>query len=488
MNELDALARSEAQKYAKSTWLFGRGLGIVALIAFVSLHVQVSGLIGSHGITPAEDLLRYFASVGTGFWDVPSVTWLLGASDFVLHTVCILGEAAAALMIAGVWQGPASLAMALFYLSLVNVGGTFTALQWDTLLIEMGFVGAALLPWRASHRWARPHEPHPVARWAVFLVGFRLMFLSGLVKLKSGDDAWAHLTALDYHYWTQPLPNPLSWFVHQLPSAVHRASTLVVLLVELLIPFAIFFGALGRRIAFGALSALMVIIVLTGNFGFFNLLAIVLLVPLLDDAAVDRITPARARRAAETPKPRHRAASIAHAAVAGALVFLGIYATAIGAGAARDLPPAMLAPYNAAQPFHMANPYGLFAVMTRTRHEIAIEGSTDGRAWRSYTFAFKPNDPDALPGVSAPHMPRLDWMMWFAALGSYRDAPWLAALERRLLDAEPAVLGLFADDPFDGARPRYIRARIREYRFTSLGQDGYWTVTEARPYGPVIAR
>jgi uncharacterized membrane protein YphA (DoxX/SURF4 family) len=497
MTEAGASARESppaTARFARSSWLFGRLLGLVFVLAFGSLHLQLEGLMGERGITPAARILEVLAARGDGFWDVPTLAWWVGASDGALHALCVAGELAGLALLLGVVPGLASLLAALLYLSLVSISGGFLAFQWDALLIEAGALASLILPWQLVHRPSACIEPPRLARWALYLLIFRLMFLSGVVKLASGDASWASLTALEHHYWTQPLPGPLSWPVHQLPSWVHRASTLTVFVIELVLPLAIALGYRGRRAAFVGFALLMGVIALSGNYGFFNLLAFALCVPLVDDGALERVPGLASRvRASALGRPVwRRRMRFGTSALAVALLALGALQTLASLGAGRAvLEPAWPA-LGAVRPFYLVNGYGLFAVMTVLRREIRVEGSLDGREWREYVFAHKPGDPTELPGLSQPHMPRLDWQLWFAALGGYRDSPWLSRFQRRLLEAEPAVLALLAHDPFDGQPPRYVRAVLYDYRFGDVAlwweTDAYWRVERIAPYGPTLQR
>ncbi|MBX3275636.1 MAG: lipase maturation factor family protein [Sandaracinaceae bacterium] len=519
--------------YAKSTYLFGRGLGLALLVAFVSWHAQQAGLIGARGITPAAELLEAWRANGLGFADAPTLAWWVGASDGALAAMCWCGELAALLLLLGVLPGPSALAGGALYLSLHTIGGPFMAFQWDLLLIETATLGALVSPWRLFHAPSAVIEPPAFARWAIYALAFRLMFLSGVVKLASGDDAWARLRALDYHYFTQPLPGPLSWPAHQLPAWAHAASTAMVFAVELVLPFAIVLALLAtavhaaltrarlpydasdappaepRAVRVAALVArvalraagvgfvgLMLVIALTGNYGFFNLLTIVIALPLFDDAFVERLLPRRLRERL-TPGPRamhvgHRVVRLAQCSLLLFVYWLGGLSLAAGLGAGPSLPAALHDDLAAARPYRVANGYGLFAVMTRLRREIRVEGTLDGVEWREYVFAHKPGDPRALPGQSAPHMPRLDWQMWFAALGTARQSPWLHRFMLRLLAAEPSVLALLAEDPFGGRPPRCVRATLWDYRFGDVAHraehGAYWVVEELGPFAPPRCR
>ncbi|HEY8665203.1 MAG TPA: lipase maturation factor family protein, partial [Tepidisphaeraceae bacterium] len=271
--------------YHFSEWLFLRLLGVIYLIAFLSLGVQMDGLIGSKGILPAAEFIGTFQR-GYGnalFWRVPTLCWF-NCSDGFLHLLCWGGAALAVLLIAGIAPAVTTALLWICYLSLVHVGQVFLGYQWDALLLETGFLAIFFAPWVW---WSRPgHQPRTSR--TIFLLQrlllFRLMFFSGMAKLLSGDATWRQWRALDYHYQTQPLPTWVGWYAHQLPAGIHQLSVGIMFVIELIIPFLYFMPRRLRMAGFWWTMTLQVLIALTGNYGFFNLLAIVLCVPLLDDA------------------------------------------------------------------------------------------------------------------------------------------------------------------------------------------------------------
>ncbi|MEA2575856.1 MAG: hypothetical protein QOH93_3154, partial [Chloroflexia bacterium] len=222
------------REYTLTRWLFLRGLGVVYLVAFASLWEQVLGLIGSRGILPAAGFLQSVDTSGdpAHFWIVPTLGWFNSSDDFLLF-LCWGGVLLSVLLIIGVLPGPVLALLWAFYLSLVGLGQDFLSFQWDALLLETGFLAIFFAPLQLW--WGVPREvpPSRVVLWLLRLVLFRLMFFSSVVKLVSGDPTWHGLTALDYHYWTQPLPNPVSWLMYQLPAQFHQLSTLITLVVEL---------------------------------------------------------------------------------------------------------------------------------------------------------------------------------------------------------------------------------------------------------------
>jgi len=294
-----AHAYSGRQGFVLTRWLFLRLLGLIYLCAFASLWGQLRALIGSHGLLPAVDYLRAVeAATGPArFWALPTLAWL-NASDAFIQLLCGAGIVLALLLIVGLLPIPALALLWLAYLSLVNIGQDFLSFQWDALLLETGFLAMFWAPNGVFPRLKHEAPPSLGAVWLLRWLLFRLMFFSGVVKLASGDPAWRDLTALSYHYQTQPLPTPLAWYLYQLPLSFHKLSTALTLAVELIVPFAIFAPRRLRLLGAAVLISLQVLIMASGNYAFFNLLAIVLCLTLFDDAALRHILPHRLAPAA----------------------------------------------------------------------------------------------------------------------------------------------------------------------------------------------
>jgi predicted DCC family thiol-disulfide oxidoreductase YuxK/uncharacterized membrane protein YhaH (DUF805 family) len=458
------------------------GTGLCYLFAFASLGAQIHGLIGSDGILPAAALLGAAkAQLGASrFWLFPTVAWL-SASDAALSAYCRLGALASLGLIFGIAAGPCALLCWALYLSLSSIGSDFMSYQWDVLLLEAGLIACFLAPWT----W-RPKKPAESSRGALWLMRFlllKLMLQSGLVKYFSDDSAWRDLTALTYHYWTQPLPTPLAWWANRMPLWAHKVSCLFLFVIELIAPLLILFPRRARAAGAAAIAALMLLIAATGNYGFFNLLTVVLCLSCLDDRFFGRNEPAPSRIAA----PKARTWSIG--VVAALSLTIGLFETLSIFGAVPPAPARAL--IAAVSPLRSFNRYGLFAVMTRTRDEIAIEVSEDGSEWREWPFLYTPGNPRRAPPVVAPHMPRLDWQCWFAALGEPTESPWFGNLIFRLLEGSPSATALLGPNPLDGARPLYARAIRYEAAFAAPGRrraDGsWWTRTRKGLFFPVVS-
>jgi len=486
-----------AQKptYLLASALFLRLLALCYLVAFLSLWVQVDGLIGPRGILPAGRYLDWVRSQ-TGperFWLVPTLAWL-SPGPGMLHALCGGGALASLLVLLGFAP---SLGLALawgFYLSLSSVSQVFLNYQWDALLLEAGLLAIFFSPpaWRLRFSVSSP--PSTAALLLLRWLLFRLVFSSGFVKLGSGDATWRGLTALRVHYETQPLPTGIGWAFHQLPPSFHTVSCVVLFFVELLIPFLVFAPRRAKHLAFGLLVTLQILIAATGNYAFFNLLAVALSLLLIDDAAFPARWGGRASPPAEKPSAARRRWPAGVVLPVAAVLFLASFLQ-LALTLRRSIegwPNGATRFLQSLAPLRSVNRYGLFAVMTTSRPEIVVEGSDDGRTWRAYEFHWKPGEPARRPRFVAPHQPRLDWQMWFAALGSCEENPWLVNFLVRLLQGEPSVRGLLAKDPFDGRPPRYVRALLYDYRFTdsqTRRRTGAWWRREVKGlYCPVLSR
>jgi predicted DCC family thiol-disulfide oxidoreductase YuxK len=444
-------ASLDLPQYRTSVWLFRRALAIIYLIAFASFGIQAKGLIGSQGILPVSEYLDAVRSGAANQWfrAAPAVFWWWN-SDRALEWVCWVGAALAVACALGLLQRAIFCVLFALYLSLVAAGQVFMGYQWDYLLLESGFLAVFLTP-SFARVW--------LFRWLLF----RLMFESGCVKLLSGDPVWANLTALSFHYQTQPLPTPLAWYAFQAPMWFQKLSTLATFAIELAAPFLIFGPRRIKHMAAILFLLLQLMILLTGNYTFFNLLAISLCLFLLDDGLWGHYLE-RAPGAGVAPRTR---ISLGLSVLLTGFVLI-VSLTQLASMFSIRMPSLMQEAVAGVAPFGVVNSYGLFATMTTERIEIEVQGSNDGEEWRTYVFRYKPGEPARAPAWVAPYQPRLDWQMWFAALGNYRENPWFGNFLFRLLDASPDVLHLLQVDPFRGARPKYVRALAYEYRFRDM--------------------
>jgi hypothetical protein len=465
--------------YQISDYLFRKAIALIYLIAFVSFGVQAMGLIGSGGLLPVTTYLQAIhREIGaSGYWRVPTFLWL-DSSDAMIRAVWIAGAIFAIAAFVGALPRVALACCLILYLSIVSAGQAFMTFQWDFLLLEAGLIAIFA-------------DGTGVRNWLVKWLLFRLMLLSGLIKLVSGDPTWRNLTALQYHYETQPLPTPLAWYMHQLPSWFQSASVLFTFTAELIAPVLLFAPRRIRICGAGTMVLLQVLIALTGNYTFFNYLAIALCLSAVDDGRwperIRSIVKPRAGRRFQQRWPRvHRYVSIALlVTIVPVSVLVGLQGLGFGVPSTGRRVLALI------EPFGVINTYGLFANMTTTRPEIIVQASMDGESWQDYEFRFKPGDPKREPRFVAPYQPRLDWQMWFAALGNYRENPFVVNLMVRLLEGRPEVLALLDRAPFGRDRPRYVRAIVYMYHFSNwptFSRTRQWWKREYRGfYFPAVS-
>lgn len=365
------------------------------------------------------------------------------------------------------------------WLSLVSICHPWLDFQWDLLLVEASFVSWFFAPSGLSPRAAR-HAPEPskAARFMLRWLAFKLTFESGVVKLASGDPTWRDLTALTYHWWTQPLPTWSSFLANALPYSVQLVLCALMFVFELPLPLLALGPRTARLISAAGLMMLQAALFAAGNYSYYNLLTFVLAVPLLDDQALAWLTRRPLPTADSAPPSRWPDGFFA---VLFALLSVLAFERRL------TTHPHLEAVQKPLRAFDTINAYGAFAVMTKTRTEILIEGSDDGVTWQRYEFPYKAGDVHRRPTFVAPWQPRLDWQLWFAALGSCSDSPWMLSLQRHLLLGTPSVLSLFEKIPFPEHAPKFVRTRNFEYTFAPLSDpNGWWVATEAGPFCPPL--
>ena len=378
----------------------------------------------------------------------------------------------------------------------------FLGYQWDSLLLETGLLAVLMAPWgvwlsRASD------QPWWFTIWLVRWLAFRLMFLSGVVKLASHDPTWRDWTALEYHYQTQPLPTWTSWYIHQMPAWFHGLSVGFMFYAELVAPFFVFGPRPIRLAGFASLVLLQLLIAATGNYGFFNLLAIVICLCILDDRdwewlqqaghAATKAGPGAEVPSMRSPACRRRAWSWPRRLVVGIAGGddLAVTATQTIETVAPEfvIPSEFLVLSQWLEPFRSTNTYGLFAVMTTTRPEIIVEGSDDGVSWKPYRFRWKPCELDRRPRFTTPHMPRLDWQMWFAALDRRLPVrpPGSSGSSRSCWRARPPCWGFCGIIRSLHMHRAYVRAQLSFYTFTSSGSRDWWSRDDRGVFLPPLS-
>ena len=445
--------------FSGSHWLYGRCLGLIALIAFLSYWYQADALIGKNGLSPwNEDLAKVeqwsAQNRDLNKWNLrPTLLWFEPFDNH--HTLFAVGTISALLLTIGIVPTISALISYLSYLSLMVVGDPFLSFQWDILLCETLLLSLPFLPLTKFHKIGDPLKVCWVARYLVIAVFAKLMLESGIVKFTSfganNENTWRDLSALDFHYWSQPLPHGLSAWIHSLPTWFDQISLYLMYGIELILPFFLFLPGIFRRIGVIGQIILQIAILLSGNYGFFNLLTLCLCIPLIDDQMFPRFfTKYWSKDSNNTNTPVFESdfrpfLSISRwIYLSTAWFFFGITTYGHLARDFRGNQPNPAIDLDAKWTVHYAdivrptrafNSYGLFRVMTTTRPEIIIEGSLDGNNWRPYEFRWKPTNPKQSPRFTGPHMPRIDWQIWFEGLNyeRYADHPFSLMLYHKFL-------------------------------------------------------
>jgi hypothetical protein len=502
-------------------WIFLRALALIYFSAFYSLLFQIKGLIGPDGILPAQDYLADIAQqLGLErYWYAPSLYWFSSSSTMMM-AVTWIGLIASVIAFMNLWPRLSFFVCFVCFLSFVGVSSVFSSYQSDGMLLEAGFLALFFAPRGLWPGWGAHDPPSRMSWFLLQWEWFRIYFESGMVKLASGDLQWRNFTAMDEYYQNGPLPTWIGWYVEHLPHWFHAATVGGTLALELVLVFMMFFPRKVRLILFCIVTPWEVGVIFTANYAFLNYLVLSLGFLLLDDNLLLRFVPALFRprepeRTAEpAPAPQDDQplsilgvgeASVATAdiedsdhiskrhsfldrlgfswwvtrltAAAFLLTWIAYNTTAEMIGIPlRDI-PLPVKPLIALEPFRIANQYGLFAVMTRGRYEIEFQRSSDGTNWTAYPFRNKPQELNEAPGIYAPYQPRFDWNLWFASLGGWRDNEIVPLTEERLLVGDGPVLALLRDNPYPQIPPRYVRAVIWQYWFTTMDekrQTGNW--------------
>ncbi len=450
-----------------------RLLGLVYFVAFVSAMRQAPALVGDNGLLPARLWLdaaaRSLGSRTGAFVRLPSIFWI-DTSDGTIVFVCAIGAALSLAVMAGVTNAGVMLVLWAIQLSLHSVGQIFWGYGWEIQLLETGMLGAVMCPMRTWRPFvsAPPTSTIWLLRWLVV----RIMLGAGLIKLR-GDPCWRDLTCLVYHYETQPNPSPISWLLHQLPQGTHVAGVLFNHVVELGAPLLVVGPRSARRIAGLLFVVFQVVLIVSGNLSFLNWLTIVPALACFDDELCARLVPSRWRPRASATATSAAPPSRSHVRVAlGFAVLVAFFSLPVLVNLASSSQQ-MNASF---APLHIVNTYGAFGTVSRLRHEVVLQGTralaiTDETRWEDYELPCKPGDVTRRPCIVSPYHYRLDWQMWFAAMSTYEEEPWMAVLVDKLLRGDKTVQPLFARDPFPDAPPRFVRVELYRYELTRRGDS-----------------
>jgi hypothetical protein len=470
------VATGDPRGYWLTRLLLERSIGVICLIAFLVAVNQFKPLLGERGLLPVPLFIKQVP-----FRASPSLFYFW-PKDMAFTLFAWIGVGLSCLVISGLatrytWSNAVVwAAIYLIYLSFVNVGQTFYGFGWESILLECAFFAIFL----GGSRTVPDAIPVYLFRWLLF----RIMFGAGLIKLR-GDPCWRNLTCLDYYYETQPMPNPLSWYFHWAPHWFNATGVVFNHFSELLVPFAYFLPQPFAGIAGIITIVFQLTIIVSGNLSWLNWMTLCLAFSTLDAKFFSHRVTLRSFHAF-APAP------LLHAVNWGLLIMVVLMSIPVVTNmlSSRQI---MNTTFNS---WHLVGTYGAFGSITRVRYEVIVEGTEDAvitpaTRWREYQFKGKPGAVAYTPAQIAPYHLRLDWLMWFAAMGSYQDYPWFVNFAAKLLQDDRGVLSLLRVNPFPHKAPRYVRAELYEYHFTR-GKEraqsrAWWTRSYVGQYFPVVS-
>ena len=453
-----------------------RLLGFVYAVAFLVAANQLVPLVGEHGLTPANRFLdalhTELGSRTAGMLRVPTLFWF-GISDHALLAFSWAGFALSLIVLSGYANAILLTVLWAMYMSIVHIGQIWYGYGWEIQLLETGFLSIFLCPLIDGRPFPKRAPPILVI-WLFRWLGFRIMIGAGLIKLR-GDPCWRDLTCLYYHYETQPIPNPISRYLHFSPRWLLKFETAWNHFVELVVPWFSFGPRTVRHTAGVLLVTFQIFLIISGNLSFLNYLTIIPFLACFDDTFLRHFLPGALVRRAEVAAQQSQPSRLHNAVAAALAIVVAWLSVPIVLNLASNR---QLMNYSF-DPLDLVNTYGAFGTVGRERYEIIFEGTHDARItgetqWKEYEFKAKPGDPDRRPPFIAPYQPRIDWQIWFAAMASPADYPWTLHFVWKLLHNDPGTLSLLANNPFPDAPPHYIRARLYRYRFAPLGKRTWW--------------
>ena len=483
---------SERSTYWLTRSIFLRGLGIIYAVAFLVLTQQFDGLLSSRGLLPIDlyldGLFQKFNGQSQIYFLKPTIFWI-SADDTVLLASAYTGLLVAMLVAAGYANSIMLFFLWVLYLSFVNAGQIFYGYGWESILLEVGFLAIFLTPLLRWKPYLRDNPPPEIVIWLLRWVLFRIMFGAGLIKLRASDPCWREFTCLLYHYETQPIPNPLSWYFHQMPEWFHTAGVFVNHVVEIIVPW-MFFGPRKVRHLGGLLTIIFQLtLIFSGNLSWLNWLTIVVCIACFDDTFLRRFSLSKTKMLLESLilQPIVGARKYVLYTLAGLILFLSIQPTL------NLISPNQL--MNAAfDPFHLVNTYGAFGTVGRVRHEVVLQGTTDKELtadtdWFEIEFKCKPGNIQRRPCIISPYHLRLDWQIWFAAMQSFQHNPWLIHLVAKLLAGDDVVKPLLQESEKLKKQPYFIRGELYKYSFSEPGHAGasWWNRERVAVYFPPLS-
>ena len=455
------------ETYWLTRFLYLRALGIIYFFVFLPISHQFKSLLGENGLLPISNFLssyeNYYGTISKAFWMLPSVFWFNSSDQFALN-MADLGMIISLFVIFGFVNSIMLFVLWVLQMSFIHVGQTFWSFGWETNLLEITFLSIFMVPFWKIKPFEKTVPPSKIImvlhRWVLF----RLMFGAGLIKLR-GDTCWRELTCLNYHFETQPIPNPLSSLFHFLPEAFLKGSVLLNHLVEIILPWFLLLPHRGRAFTGVIFLFFQFSIIITGNYAWINYLTLVMIIPCFDDRSLKWVFPKWFHERLEQLRTFRRPHLIRKVLVY-ALLCLVIF---LSYKPVMNLIGPQQAMNRSYDKFHLVNSYGVFGSITRKRHEIIFFGTDAEKIdkntkWKEYEFPCKPGVITKRPCLRSPYHYRITWQLWFAAMNRYENNPWIVHLAYKLLKGEKEIFTLLETNPFPNRPPKFIKAEHYLYK------------------------
>ncbi len=471
-------------------WLVLRAVGVVYVVVFAGIIDEGGALVGPRGIAPIAEFCATMAKLLPGalqrLFIVTTLYWF-NAGQPCIAALEWTGMLAAVALVLNLWPRMALFVCWLVFLSFVSTWQIFTSAIVDPLMLEVALISIPFAPAGLRPGLGAGSPPRPIAIFAVRWLLFRLMLMSGLVKLTSHDPHWRHFTAMEVMYETSPLPTYLGYMAHLLPHALQVGEIALTFVAEIVAPLAALFGGRrGRWFAFAAWVTLQAGIELTSSFGWLNLASLAWGILLLDDRMLaDAAGRLRLRWLFRPPAVKAGRASGVAVPVwtrYGLRFFLGLqisltlyFSAIVFAGRGFGGAPGFLD--YLFRDFYSANAYAPYGSFSPAKNEVEFMGSNDGgKTWRTYEFRFKPQHVDRMSGFVAPWFPRFEASLQYAV--RLPKCPLIPRVAGLLIARNPQVLGLFKADPFPDRPATVVRMPVYRFSFTELGTHrltgDYW--------------
>ncbi|MFZ9001391.1 MAG: lipase maturation factor family protein [Bacteriovoracaceae bacterium] len=474
MNFIKSILFPDNERYELATFIYLRVLGLVYICVFLPLFFQYQGLLGESGLLP---LKNYYPTEWTWeqFWRSPSLFWFSQKDLFVISLIQV-GLGLSLLVSFGFSHPLILFILWVLQLSFVHGGQSFWGFGWESNLLEVGFLSLFMNDKGKNYKIIMI-----LHRWVLF----RLMFGAGLIKLR-GDSCWIDLSCMNFHFETQPIPNPLSSLFHFLPDFMLKTMVVVNHIVELIFPFLLF---LGRRLVFIAGMVFLLFqfgIAITGNYAWINFLTILMIIPCFEDRYLQKLTPNFLQDYINV-RFKKESSTIRNII----LLTLALFVSYKSINPIKNLVGPRQAMNRSYDQFHFVNSYGVFGGITKKRMEIVIKGTEDevideNTVWKEYEIFCKPGNIFDRPCIASPYHYRLTWQIWFAAMGSYNYNPWIINMVYKLLRGDSHVLSLFSFNPFPSKPPKFIKLDHYLYKLSPYTQQQWYNRTFVKDYlGPV---